>query len=65
MKTQAVEYLQEVGVVGRAFEVGPGKVMVAPEKLVELEGEMGLVGHLDVARWSRRGWDVASTLGYK
>ena len=49
----------------RAFKVGLGKVMFALEKLVELEGEMGLVGHLDVAQWSRRGWDVASILRYR
>ena len=65
MKTQVVKYSQEVGGARSAFKVGLGKVMVAPEKLVVLEGEMGPVGHLDVAQWSRIGWDVSSTPGYK
>ena len=66
--------------VGRAFVVDPGRIVVAPEKVVGpadgtgpvvahgklevLEDGMELVGHLDVAQWSRAGLDVASSLGY-
>ena len=48
-------------VVGPADGTGP---VVAHGKLEVLEDGMELVGHLDVSQWSRKGLDVASTLGY-
>ena len=66
--------------VGRAFVVDPGRIVVAPERVVGLADGIGpvvahgkvevledgkeLVGHLGVAQWSRTGLDVASNLGY-
>ena len=81
LRIQVVGYSEDWIEVGRACGVGPGMIVVAPEKVVGIvdetrlvvaHGKLGvledgkeLVGHLGVAQWSRTGLDVASSLGYK